>query len=164
MFNADREPEKGWDTALICINGHVITSALELLPHYNAPFCRKCGAPTISKCHACGAEIHGDYRDTIISHYQRPAYCHACGKPCPWTEQSLAALKELAYEAKELSPEEQDRLAQSFGDLLIDTPRTEVAVSRSKLLLPKIGREVGDSIKSILVSIATEAVKKQLGI
>ena len=164
MFNADRDSKKDWYSALICTNGHVITTSMERQPDFTTPYCTECGKLTISACPACNVEIRGHYHNSFVIRYSRPAYCHACGKPYPWTEQSLTALRELAHEAEGLSPEEQGRLAQSFDDLLIDTPKTEAAVSRFKLLLPRINKDIGDSIKSILVGIATEAVKKQLGI
>lgn len=159
------QSENYYDNAQICLNGHVISDVAGTHPVHTTPFCTQCGAQTKRTCQSCDAGIRGYYHSDIITgYYRRPEYCHSCGAPYPWTERSLDALRQLAHEAKELTPEEQDQLAESFDALLTDTPRTEIAIARLKRFLPRIGSEIGDAIKQVLVNIATEAAKKQLGL
>jgi hypothetical protein len=61
----------------------------------------------------------------------------------------------------ELTDAEKILLQASIDDLVADTPRTSVALVRFKKLMPKLGRQAAESLKSILVNVVTEAVKKQ---
>jgi hypothetical protein len=63
----------GWyDTAQICINGHIINSMSKSHPEHNKKFCDKCGAQTITNCPNCNAPIRGYYhappKGPIIKH------------------------------------------------------------------------------------------------
>jgi hypothetical protein len=68
----------------------------------------------------------------------------------------------MALEADALTAVEQKQLTEAFDDLVRDTPRTPVAVSRTRKLLSKAGKTIADGVRDILVDIASEAVKKQL--
>jgi len=70
----------------------------------------------------------------------------------------------MALEAEGLSEEERKKLAASIDDLTSDTPRTRSAVQRVKQLLPKLGAAVSQAMKELLVSVATDAAKKALGL
>jgi len=50
-----------YDTAQICMNGHVINSMSKSHPEHNKKFCDKCGAPTINNCPKCNTPIRGHY-------------------------------------------------------------------------------------------------------
>jgi len=53
---------EGWyDTAQICMNGHIINSMSKLHPEHNRKFCDKCGEPTITNCQKCNSPIPGHY-------------------------------------------------------------------------------------------------------
>jgi hypothetical protein len=76
-------------TAQICLNGHVITNAIEHNPERQQSFCSKCGARTTIKCLNCGTNIRGKLYDeavVVISGWSPipPSYCHSCGRPYPW--------------------------------------------------------------------------------
>ena len=51
-----------YETAQVCINGHVITSAIESNKSSMQEFCEDCGKPTIIKCPDCKSRIRGSYR------------------------------------------------------------------------------------------------------
>jgi hypothetical protein len=119
------------------------------------PFCPKCGAPTITDCEHCQNQIKSG---------RRPAYCVKCGKPFPWTESTIATAKELTDELEKLNAEEKTALKATFSDLTVDTPRTELAAHRFKNLLSKIAPSAGEALKNIIVTIATEAAKKGMGL
>lgn len=92
-----------YDQALICENGHVATSMLQRAPEHDAPFCDKCGAPTLRQCKHCENPIRGYYFSGAVgAPYRRPAYCIQCGKPFPWTEASLEVGRELLDELEGL--------------------------------------------------------------
>ena len=63
---ADTRHGNWYDTAQICINGHVINSMSISHPEHNKKFCDKCGALTITNCPKCNTPIKGHY------HYHAP--------------------------------------------------------------------------------------------
>ncbi|MBN8658226.1 MAG: DUF2321 domain-containing protein [Anaerolineae bacterium] len=157
---------ESYDIAQICLNGHVITDRLKRAPDRAQKFCDKCGEPTISQCQSCNALIRGYYHipgSFIISNTSSaPGYCYECGKPYPWIERKLQAAWELADELEELSEEEKQKLKSSLEEVTRDTPKTEVATTKLKKLLSKLGKESYQLVKQTLVEIATEAAKKAL--
>jgi hypothetical protein len=152
----------------VCLNGHPTTSDCELSPELRSKFCAKCGATTISACPECNANIRGHYYvPGVISvggKYQPPNFCHNCGKSLPWTSRSIEAAKELTDEIDTLTAEEKGALKATFEDLTADSPKTQVATVRYKKFLAKVGPVLGDTLNKIVVPVATEAVKKMLGL
>jgi hypothetical protein len=152
-----------YDIAQVCRNGHVINSRASARPERKQKYCSLCGEETITTCDACKTAIQGSYETGRWSFpYRRPAYCHACGKPYPWTSSKLKAAKELAATFEELSGGEQTELQHSVDDLVRDTPRAKAAESRVKQLLHKAGKQATESMRGILVDVLSEAVKKSL--
>jgi hypothetical protein len=56
-----------YGTALICERGHVLTANLLRHPEEKAPFCRDCGAPTISACPKCETGLRGHHRASTFT-------------------------------------------------------------------------------------------------
>ena len=155
---------EGYDTALICGNGHVITVYAESHPEVREEYCSKCGAKTVTCCPHCESKIRGHLHPHMPSVYEKlaPKFCYQCGKAYPWTEKGIKAARELLAEADNLTDAERDSLSGSLDDLVRDTPNTPVAVRRFKKYLPKAGREIADAVRSVMVDIASEAVKKSI--
>jgi len=155
----------GYDTAQVCLNGHVITQFAGTRPERLKKFCDKCGAETIIACPKCSKSIQG-YHHTGSVHgpprKEAPAFCHESGTAFPWTEAQIAAAQRLADETAEFTPEDREQFRQSLNDMVKQTPSTPLAVNRSKKLLLKGGRLVSDGLRDILVDVLSEAVKKQI--
>jgi hypothetical protein len=154
-----------YDTAQICLNGHVVNTMAASSPQSNQKHCTECGSQTITACPECNSTIRGYYHvPGVIGFfdYDKPAYCYNCGKPFPWTVSGLEAASELADELDGLSQEEKQQLKESFPDLVRNTPKTVVAETRFKKLMKKAGAEAYDGMKSILVDVVSEAVKKSI--
>jgi hypothetical protein len=154
-----------YDTAQICINGHVINSRSVSEPDYNRKFCEKCGASTINSCLNCHETIKGFHheRHTLMipnDMLAKPSFCPDCGSPYPWTEAKLKAAKELSDEFENLSPEERETLKKSLDDIVRDTPQTPVAATRFKKIAAKAGKVAADGLRDIIIDIASEAAKK----
>lgn len=159
------EPESRYDTAEICLNGHVISDAINEFPVHHAEFCARCGEATITKCPKCETGIRGHYFvPGVIGgyHFEAPAFCHKCGQAYPWTQRGLEAARELADLSENLSDDEKKALKASLDDLVKESPRTKVAEARFKQLMKKGGKDIYEGMRSILVDIASEAVKKSL--
>jgi hypothetical protein len=159
---------EGYDVAEICLNGHVITDVAATRPQYRKKFCPDCGAVTITTCPSCNVEIQGEYHVPGVAAIgftpTASAFCHNCGEPHPWTVARIEAAKELAHEAEDLDEDERELLAQSIDDIVRDTPRTQLASSRFKRLLAKMGKGTADAMRQIAISLATEAAKKEMGL
>jgi hypothetical protein len=156
----------------VCLNGHPTTGSYEEHPEYRKDFCEECGAETITKCQECGKEIRGNYESSgsgiALSgggwEYEPPSFCRDCGEPFPWTAAALNAAQLLVNELDELDPAEQHKLKSALPDLLVDGPRTPVAVLLVKKAAAKIGSAGGQALMKLVTSIATAAARQQLGI
>lgn len=157
-----------YDVGQVCLNGHEITGNYHQGSEFAEKYCSKCGAETITKCPNCGTSIRGYYDHEggvlAVPEFDIPSYCHNCGTGFPWTERAISAAQQLTAEIDGLSAEERHQANESFRELTKDTPQTEVAVVRVKKLIAKAGPAIGSGLKQVLVSVATEAVKKQLGL
>jgi hypothetical protein len=162
-----------YDTAQICLNGHVVNPAIQVTPHYSQDSCSTCGAGTVVKCGDCGTEIRGALlmaqpggRWSQVGGLRRgdapPGFCGKCGKPYPWTRATLDAARELSMELLSLEPDERVAMIKSLPDLVSESARTVVAATRFKRLMNKAGAEVGAAFRKILVGAVTEGAKKIL--
>ncbi len=154
-----------YDTAQICLNGHATNSLAASNPQSNQNFCSQCGAKTITACPSCNTAIRGYYHvpGVIgIFGYNKPAYCFQCGCAFPWTVTSLDAAAELVDDLDTLNADEKRQLKDSFPDLVRDTPKTPVAEGRFKHLTKKAGAEAIGGIRTILIDLVSEAVKKSI--
>jgi hypothetical protein len=153
-----------YDTAQICLNGHIINSSFHERPHHNKDYCDKCGESTITKCPKCQNDIKGNFKGPVIDVplFAYPSFCHKCGNSFPWTERQMEAVKELAEEFDELTPEDRKKLQENLGDLVRETPKTQIAQRRYKKIMGKLGRDSYEAFKSILINIVSEAVKKTI--
>lgn len=162
-----------WDVALACRNGHLLNDRSRGDPSRNAPWCPTCGSETIAACPGCREPIPGFFYDGHASFdpseppggiplAQIPQYCHACGRPFPWTERAMSAARSLIRELAGLDPYERDQLRRSIDDIIRETPRTPVAVLRIQATLGRIGGQTAQALRALLVSVANDAVKRQL--
>lgn len=125
---------EGYDTALICKNGHVITTLFETAPDKYQDFCSICGAPTVKACDKCEAKIRGALHGTWpnLKGDPPPNFCYRCGKPYPWMEDRLQTAKELLDLDTQLTADDQQKL---WGQLsyVISDPGAELAPAKKKL-------------------------------
>ena len=161
------------DRALICESGHVVNeySTLDSFRNLNPDFCATCGARNIGGCPSCSAPIPGgttwteDYGSTHSTKdkpFVKPDHCVKCGAQFPWTQATIAAGLELADELDDLSDEDRDKLKRSFEEIARDTPQAEVAATRIKKIMAKVGGEGAKSIGRIAQQLVTQAAKDAL--
>lgn len=156
-----------YDVALVCMNGHMINDNFLKYPEHNTAYCDKCGAATICSCLHCNTKIRGKYDVPGVTVFgdttETPAYCHSCGKPYPWTEERLKAIKET-IELSEISEQEKNEFNSNLPDIISETPRTKLAALKIKTIGAKIGKDIWAVAKDILVDIASETAKKTMGL
>lgn len=154
---------EGYDTAQVCVNGHVTTATALTAPDRLKDFCPTCGERTMMQCPSCEEPIQGYYHSRYVvgyAPYRPPAFCHACGQPFPWTAKRLEAGRQLALEADDLDDDERRQLADSLDDLVRDTPSTLGAAGRFKKLAAKAGKGTANALRDVMVDITSEAAKK----
>jgi hypothetical protein len=156
---------EGYEAAQVCLNGHPINQFTQTQPKHNQEFCGKCGSPTITHCSHCKSIVRGYYHSpglVDLCPYTPPAFCYQCGNPYPWTEKRLAAARHLVSEAEKLHEDERRILTNSLDDLIRETPNTPTAVLRFKKLAAKAGASAAEGLRSLLVDVLSEAVRKQI--
>jgi hypothetical protein len=76
---------------------------------------------------------------------------------------ALFAAKEYIDDL-DLSAEEKATLKGTLDDLISDTARTPLAANRFRKFVSRIGPAAGDALTKVIVSVATEAAKKSMGL
>lgn len=160
---------KDYGNAQICLNGHIITyksNDMTLVQN----FCPTCGQKVIIQCDSCETSIRGGirYESHIDPPYQyysdpyvRPAYCYNCGHAFPWTKSAQEAAFEL-IELSSLDDLEKSEFKSSIDNLLVDSPKTSVSVTKFKKFVTKAGNEVAKGLRDVLVDVVSESVKKSI--
>ena len=160
----EREVERSYfNVGQACLNGHAVTSNAD--GELASDYCPHCGERTITQCPDCSENIRGYYvvpGVASFSEWEPPNHCHACGKPYPWTERKAEALREAIEELDELSNAEKERLAKAIPDIIADTPKSNVAITRFKKAASKVGGLGSKMLWEMLKTVATEAVKKSM--
>ena len=150
------------DIGLVCLNGHDVNNRSTTEPQYNADYCPKCGAKTISECPHCSEPINGEYLDPNISAGRPALFCHACGKPYPWTEKKAEALEEMIAELVGFEAGELEKLKESIPDLICETPKSDIAVFRYRNAIIKAGTIGGKALYDLAASVAGSVIANKL--
>ncbi|KRB42058.1 DUF2321 domain-containing protein [Phenylobacterium sp. Root700] len=152
--------------AQVCPNGHVATSSADQYRELREEFCSKCGEATTTACPGCNASIRGYYYvEGVLSigrEYEPPAFCHACGKPFPWTERKVAAAVELVEVGGDLSSEEVAQFRSDLNEMTKDSPKTQIASLRFKKVMAKVGGGVASGVRDIVIDVLSETAKKAI--
>lgn len=160
-----------YHTAQICLNGHIITDSYDTNHELAEKFCSKCHAKTITSCPSCGAKIRGNYEVEGVTFLgstmsTAPAYCYNCGNHYPWTQSALDAANALISEDENLNEDDKKQFKDALPDLLVTspTPKTKVAAVRFKKFMGTVASFTADGIKDIFTDVASEVIKKSIGL
>ncbi len=152
-----------YDTAEICLNGHVSNSSIKTYPNDCKAFCDECGEKTITSCSHCNQNIRGDEQDTnVYEMYSMPSYCIHCGQPFPWISSRIELAYELADLVDEFTELDKEIITKSIPDLVRDTPRQHIAILQLKKVMKKTTPNIVSGFKDILFDILTEPINKSL--
>lgn len=157
-----------YHTAQICHNGHLICNSVDRDFEFSQNFCSKCGAPTIKSCPSCSSPIRGTFNydcdDLIIIDTPTvPSYCHACGKPFPWTASAIENTALLIREEESLSEQQKITIVESLPDIITETPKTNLAAVRVKKGLANAGQFTADALRQFVIDFGCELAKKLCG-
>ena len=150
------------NVALICANGHVATGTIRFSePEEMGTYCAECGAPTLQSCPRCQAAIPG-HDPMWLAAWVPPAFCISCGAAYPWTEVRFSAARETVELLDGLSDREREELRGSLDALIVNTPRTQVAALKVKLLIAKARGPAVASLAEAIRSFGVAAALKIL--
>jgi len=152
--------------ALICVNGHCVSSSIDASPEAEQKFCSKCGEKTISACPNCHSEIRGRYNATsrvCLEEYKVPPYCHNCGEAYPWTLAAMEGATEIIIEADGCSDEDKEKLANSLPYIMMETPKTQLAITRIKKALLVVDEFTADAIRQFALAYGCDLTKREIG-
>lgn len=151
-----------YDVGQVCLNGHPTNGHYRTMPQFNKDFCPDCGEKTITVCPDCNTSIEGQYVSRGIAgfSYHPPAYCKSCGSPFPWASRAIQAAIDLAE--VELDGTDREVFEQNVGELTKNSPQTKVAAARIKKIVVRAGGAFGETLRDILVDVASETAKKML--
>ena len=176
-------PQHYFETAQICLQGHVVTSNYERNVGERTPFCSACGERTIHECPNCHAPIRGTHyvkkpvttvknaffqmKHQVLRErrgdrepYKVPAYCHNCGAPFPWTQSAIAEASDLVEkEMPELSTDEKAEFKAALPKVISDTPLTTRAAKMISRLLKKVAPTANETFKQIIYRLAADGAK-----
>jgi hypothetical protein len=153
-----------YDVQQVCTNGHV-TNNWTSDEARNQTFCDRCGAKTVTECRHCRGPIRGGPKHSPGPRHPQPdAHCLHCGKPFPWTESRIEAVRAIAVECEDLTLTDRKELNEILPDLIArtETPKTQLAIVRVKKLLTKGGSVFAEAVRKTLVDVVSESVRKIL--
>lgn len=153
--------------AFICKGGHCIVANYDSNRNHIDEFCTICGAEIINTCPHCSAPIRGNIiRPSIVyaGDFHPSAYCYKCGNPYPWTASALQAAAEIIQDDDEMPGDQKDKLISSLPDIINETPKTPLAVSRFKKAFNTACRVTSDFLKQFMVEFGSEMALKLLGL
>ncbi|MCI8348701.1 MAG: DUF2321 domain-containing protein [Firmicutes bacterium] len=148
--------------ASICKNGHIISCTGSVEQN----FCSECGGKIYSTCDRCGSPIPGVPYDYQFSYhiYEHPNYCDECGAAYPWTQTAIDLASQILEEANELAELERKNLGELLPDLIVETPKTNLAIIRIKKVLAKAGDFTADALKQFIIDFGCELAKRSIGL
>jgi hypothetical protein len=152
-----------FDTAQICLYGHMINDSVKSYPLISQNFCSLCGSKTITACLECQNPIRGRFHYPNVADFGEidiPLFCIHCGAAYNWTKLRIEAAKELSLEIDSLTEEDRNVIVNNLDDLVKDGPKTQVAAMRFKKVAAKTSKEIALGLKEILIDIVSETAKK----
>jgi hypothetical protein len=139
-------------TAQICKSGHV--QHCDGMQFDSKAHCTKCGAACIGECPHCHEPIRGGEKCKAVDTYQRPQYCHGCGRPYPWMEDRLRTARELLRLDEKLTEDDRKELFDLLKDVMSD-PMSPLVPAKKKILEGKLER-VEKWVREIVLDLAAK--------
>lgn len=154
-----------YDMAQICERGHLITDSGKTTPELLRDFCKECGSRTLTACLMCERSIDGRMINSGAYGFEFPVpqYCVGCGSPFPWTTSRIDTLLE-AIEELEIDDGDKEKLKTSVIDIISETDKTPIAVSRYKRVVGALNERFQKMMWNVFSNVATATVKQQMGL
>ncbi len=164
-----------YDVQQVCENGHQITGCYNISPEKQKKFCQECGAATIIACPACDVEIQGAVIKVDeswagarlgglelfpVGPVDVPSYCSNCGKPYPWTENTIVAAIQMFAELG-IDENEESTIDEDMHNIAKDIPQAKPSAMRIKRICDKYGPVAYNVVMEFASKTAAEVLKNQ---
>ena len=161
IYDDTRQPDSCYDTAQICLDGHIISKTTKRNPESKEDYCHTCGKETITECLQCSTGIRGSYyiNGSAAYSYSLPNHCYSCGEPFPWTTLHIKLIEELVDEL-DLDNNDKETLRNEAKHIVCSTQRTTLARHKCKRILSSLSDEAREMFKRLLTSIGTENINE----
>tara|TARA_B100001996_G_C18587125_1_gene564614 strand:+ start:265 stop:786 length:522 start_codon:yes stop_codon:yes gene_type:complete len=161
----------------VCINGHIVTDRAANNDKLIQQYCETCGNEVTTSCQHCKTKIRGReefFRHTVSigsSHqgvkelslcYEKPSYCHSCGKAFPWVESAIKQIMDIAKNQEELSEEDCKQLHDVLTELSKNSSTSEIAAFKFNTIIGKVGSTVKNIVTETVVKIITDVATRNL--
>lgn len=168
FYDGDSRVVPPEDTALVCLNGHVLNAHLEEL---SSPpkHCRTCGASAISHCPHCNARLLGDYPHVRGFMTTPPPFCYECGNAYPWYADAIERANriiEMQIALHNIDDATAGELRRFAGDIVRDKV-TPQEVETFGQWFRKIGgvdaaKAIGNALKDICTGVIASFITKTM--
>jgi len=140
--------------AQICRTGHV--HHCDGSTFKAGEYCKECGAPCLDACPHCKEPIRGTVIYQPATDYQRPSFCHACGRPYPWLEERLRTARELLDHDDKLTEDDRQSL---WPDLqyVMSNPKADLVPAKRKLIDFKLGKAT-DWVREAVLDLTAKTI------
>lgn len=152
-----------YDSALICLSGHIINESTNEYSEKNSNYCALCGEITISKCDKCNAIIRGTLfidKRPFESIETAPNFCYQCGNQFPWLVKNIEAALEIATQSSGNGNINRIELKNDLLELAKDTPATSVTAFKISKIIKNLPENALKIFNNLLVEIISETAKK----
>lgn len=152
-----------YDSALICLNGHIVNDSTNECKEKNSNYCTLCGEDTISVCDKCKAIIRGTLftnERPFESIETAPNFCFQCGNPFPWLVKKIETALEIVIQSPGNENINREELKNDLLELTKDTPSTSLAALKINKVKKNIAENTLKIFNNLLVEIVSETAKK----
>jgi len=96
--------------------------------------------------------------------YEVPSFCHECGHPYPWIQNSIDAMMELMEFENAFTDRDKEEMKNALIDISNESSKTELGVTKIKKAIHQVSPTMKDIFIRIIINIASEKVKRDLGL
>jgi len=152
--NSGLHPDKEHCAAQICMSGHV--QHCDGMHFVAKEYCRQCGALCIDQCQHCTEPIRGTVVYQSADKYQRPSFCHACGRAYPWLAERLRTARELLEYDDKLAEDDRQSL---WPDLqyVMSNPKADLVPAKRKLIDFKLAK-ASDWVREAILDLTAKTI------
>ena len=161
-MTAHTNPQRHNETVQVCLNGHLVATYAMSRPESCRPHCPRCGEATTTVCPVCKTPITGQTSTAMPRAHRVPGFCAHCDLPFPWVQRAFGEASRLFFDMG-FQDEAFRVLEADLLHLMIQTPRSPLAASRTRDTLKAIDPRRWRLLRKLLFEHACDAARAVWG-